>query len=320
MPRSGLERKCALSVCRLRLTVRCERIHREFVARQGLPGAGFAGRQPEEQMMKTRLWVTLAIACLLAVAALAPAALAQEKKSKPAAGSKTEQAMPPGCSMHGAGMGGAGMGAGEKGTGPGKAGCGMMGGGKGAAGMVGCFKGGAGLQCCGMQCSKGGAGRGGCGMHGGMGAGQCGPGMHGGMGAGQCGPGMHGGMGAGLCGPGLGCGNGLGIERLHELGLTPQQKTKLMDIHERWQRLAIQKQADIRIAMLDLQKLVCSEKPEKVRIDAAIDKVARLRAELAKSCIGARLEACSLLTPEQLKECREGALQGDEEEEEGSAD
>ena len=288
MPRSGLERKCALSVCRLRLTVRCERIHREFVARQGLPGAGFAGRQPEEQMMKTRLWVTLAIACLLAVAALAPAALAQEKKSKPAAGSKTEQAMPPGCSMHGAGMGGAGMGAGEKGTGPGKAGCGMMGGGKGAAGMVGCFKGGAGMQCCGMHGGKG-AGRGGCGM--------------------------HGGMGAGLCGPGLGCGNGLGLERLHELGLTPQQKTKLMDIHERWQRLAIQKQADTRIAMLDLQKLVCSEKPEKVRIDAAIDKVARLRAELAKSCIGARLEACSLLTPEQLKECREGALKDDEEEE-----
>lgn len=273
--------------------------------------------------MKTRLWVTLAIACLLAVAALAPAGLAQEKKSKPAAGSKTEQAMPPGCSMHGAGTSGAGMGAGEKGTGPGKAGCAMMRGGKGAAGMAGCCKGGAGMQCCkggagmrgcGMHGGMG-AGMGGCGMHGGMGGGMGGCGMHGGMGGGLCGPGMRGGVGAGMCGPGLGCGTGLGLERLHELGLTPEQKAKLGDIQERCERLAIQKQADVRLALLDLQKLVCSEKPEKLKIDAAIDKVARLRAELAKSCLGARLEARSLLTPEQLKKWREGALQDDEKEE-----
>jgi Spy/CpxP family protein refolding chaperone len=241
--------------------------------------------------MKTRLWVTVTIACLLAVAALAPAGLAQEKKSKPAAGSKTEQAMPPGCTMHGAGMSGAGMGAGEKGMGPGKPGCGMKGG-----------------MMSGGMCGPG--------MGRGMGHGMCGPGMGRGMGPAKCGPGMRGGMGAGLCGPGLGCGAGLGLERLHELGLTPEQKTKLGDIQERCARLAIQKQAEVRLALLDLQKLVRGEKPEKLKIDAAIDKVARLRAELAKSCLGARLEARSLLTPEQLKKWREAAKDDGEEEEE----
>jgi Spy/CpxP family protein refolding chaperone len=110
---------------------------------------------------------------------------------------------------------------------------------------------------------------------------------------------------------------GLGLERLRELDLSAEQKTKLQEIGERFMRSAIQKQADIRLAMLDLRKAVRDEKPDKMKFDAAVDKLARLRVDLAKSCFGARLEARAVLTPEQIKKWREAAMGEGEEEEEG---
>ncbi len=227
-------------------------------------------------MTKSKLWIALLVCGALSLTLLAPAGVAQEKKSKPAAGAKQEQAMPPGCGMHGAGAA-----PGKMGSDP--AGCAMMGGAPGAMGK-GCGKGGAGMGCCAMA-----------------------------GGGGMCGGGAMGrGMGAGLCGPGMGCGFDLGFARLRALDLTAAQKAKLADIRDRWARQAIQKQAEVRLALLDLGSLVRAEKPDKPKIDAAIDKVARLRAELAKSCVGARLEARALLTPEQLGKWRESALEGDE--------
>ncbi len=240
--------------------------------------------------MKARSWMAVVLGGMVVMATLAPAGQAQEKKTtKPATGTKSEQAMP-GCAMHGAGMA-----AGEKGADPGKPGCGMMGGGAAAMGKAGCCKGGPGMAGCGMRC---GGGMGMC--AGGMGRGP--------MAGGMCGPGMRGGMGADLCGPGLGCGSGLGLERLRGLDLSPAQKAKLAEIGDRWARLAIQKQADVRLAELDLAKLARDEKPDKLKLDAAIDKLARLRADLAKSCLAARLEARALLTPQQLEQWRGGAL------------
>jgi Spy/CpxP family protein refolding chaperone len=124
------------------------------------------------------------------------------------------------------------------------------------------------------------------------------PGM--GMGQGMGGPGM--GMGRGMGGPGMGGPLGPMCERLQ---LTEAQRGKLADIRDRQQRRGIQAHADLQIAQLDLRKLMHSEKPDGAAINAQIDRIARVRTELAKARVAGMLEARALLTPEQQKQLRE---------------
>ena len=238
--------------------------------------------------MKTRQWLVVALAALLAMAMLAPTGSAQAKKAKPKSGAtKVEQGMPAGCGMKGgaakgaaAGKPGCGM---EKGMGAGMSGCGMHGGGMKGGGM------GAGMGCCGMSSMAGGP-RGGCGMGG--------PGMGRGMGAGMCGPGM-----------GLGCGPGM----MRELGLSADQQKKIAEVCGRHQKQMIQSQADVQVAMVDLRQLARAETPDRAKLDAQIDKLSALRATMAKARVGALLEVRSMLTPDQLKKWQAGPM-GDEEE------
>jgi Spy/CpxP family protein refolding chaperone len=178
---------------------------------------------------------------------------------------------------------------------------------------------GEGMPGCGM---KGGMGEGmpGCGMKGGMGEGTPGCGMKGGMGKGMPGCRMNGEMGRGMeggpmrgpgMGPGMGAGNGRMM--LQGLDLTAEQQKKLADIRERQERLAVQAQADLRLATMDLQKLMRADTPDQAKIDAQIDRVAQLRAQMQKSRTATLLEVRAMLTPEQLKKWYEATM-GDEEE------
>jgi len=117
-----------------------------------------------------------------------------------------------------------------------------------------------------------------------------GMGAHRGMGMGR-GMGMHRGMGMGLGFAGL--------------DLTDAQRGKFAAIHERQQRRTIQAQADLKLARLDLRKLMKADAPSATAINAQIDRLARMRADLQKSHVATRLEARALLTPEQLKQLRE---------------
>jgi len=107
--------------------------------------------------------------------------------------------------------------------------------------------------------------------------------------------------------PGGGMRRGPGIAReLHEkLNLTDDQRTKMADIHDRRARAAIPIQGDLRIASLDLHKLMRADKPDLRAIDTQIDRIASLRASLQKSRVAARLEARAVLTPAQQKLMRE---------------
>jgi Spy/CpxP family protein refolding chaperone len=146
------------------------------------------------------------------------------------------------------------------------------------------FKGGDGG--CGAMCGAMGGGKGGCAMGGGMGLGQrAGMGMGRGMGMGQ-GPGMFGHM-------------------MQALDLSDAQREKLAAIHDRQQRRDIQARADLEIARLDLRKAMGAEKPEAFAINTQIDRVARLRSDMAKAHVASLLEARALLTPEQQQQMRE---------------
>jgi Spy/CpxP family protein refolding chaperone len=170
---------------------------------------------------------------------------------------------------------------------------------KGGMGKEGCCKSGE-MKGCGM---KGGTSMAVCVVPGGKGMPGCG--MKGGMGKGMA--------GGPMCGPGVGAGHGAMM--LHGLDLTSEQQKKVEIIHERAQRQMVQQQADVRIATMDLQQLMRAETPDQAKIDAQIDKLAQLRAGMAKSHTATLLEVRALLTPEQVKKFQAGPM-GDEEEDE----
>ena len=120
--------------------------------------------------------------------------------------------------------------------------------------------------------------------------------------------------GAGMRGPGPGMrrGGAKGAELRQKLDLTDDQKTKLADIHDRQARAAIPVQGDLRIASLDLRKLMRADKPDQRAIDAQIDRVAALRATLHKARVASMLAARAVLTPAQQKLMKEhrGGMMG----------
>lgn len=112
--------------------------------------------------------------------------------------------------------------------------------------------------------------------------------------------GMRRGMGRGPRGRGPGA-----AALREELKLTDDQKSKLADIRDRRARAAIPIQGDLRIASLDLRKLMRADKPDPRAIDAQIDRIASLRASLEKARVAGMLEARAVLTPAQQKIMRE---------------
>ena len=109
-------------------------------------------------------------------------------------------------------------------------------------------------------------------------------------------------------GPGMGRGQGMGerpADLARELKLSGEQREKLADIRERQLRRSIQARADLALARLDLRKLLHAETPSLAAVGAQIDKIARIRAELAKSRVASALEMRNVLTVEQRKLLRE---------------
>lgn len=117
-----------------------------------------------------------------------------------------------------------------------------------------------------------------------------GPGMRGGKG-------RHGRMGAGM--------RGHRQDVMARLNLSDRQKEQIRDIRQENQRRMIPLNARLQEARLDLRQLLEAESPNRTRIDAAIDRMADLRAEAHKARLATHLEVRSLLTEEQRKQLRE---------------
>ena len=136
--------------------------------------------------------------------------------------------------------------------------------------------------------------------------------------------GMHGGagMGPGGHGPGMGMGRGMGMRRgpggfgghgpmmFAMLDLSDAQKAKMRDIHEKQARAGIQARADMQLARMDMAKLMRSDNPDQSAINAQVDRMAKMRADMAKSRIATMLEARSVLTAEQRKKFDEMRANG----------
>ena len=96
-----------------------------------------------------------------------------------------------------------------------------------------------------------------------------------------------------------------GFGAIDRLDLTAAQREKLAAIRDRQQRDGIAARAELETAGLDLRKLMRAESPSQSQINAQIDRMAKMRADLQKSRVGAMLEARSLLTAEQREQLRE---------------
>lgn len=123
---------------------------------------------------------------------------------------------------------------------------------------------------------------------------------------------MHGAMGGVMHGGRRG---GAGMHqmmmaRFAQLDLSDVQRDKMRDIHEGMMRKNIQRQADLKLAMLDLHKAMSSDKPEPTAVNSQIDKVARLRADGMKAHFDAMMQAKAVLTPEQWKKVHSGGPMG----------
>jgi len=82
-------------------------------------------------------------------------------------------------------------------------------------------------------------------------------------------------------------------------GASDAQRDKIGDIRDAAMREMIRKEADVRIAEIDLRKLVEADKPDRAAVEEAIERIGALRTMMQKTQTLAMLDARDVLTPEQ---------------------
>jgi Spy/CpxP family protein refolding chaperone len=92
---------------------------------------------------------------------------------------------------------------------------------------------------------------------------------------------------------------------LRGLDLTDAQRKRIDEIVDRQMRQSIKARAELRIAQLDLRKLMRADTPDKRAIDAQIDRIGVMSSGMKKARVGVMFEVRTVLTPEQLQELKE---------------
>ena len=85
----------------------------------------------------------------------------------------------------------------------------------------------------------------------------------------------------------------------NRLNLTPEQQTKLKELMKNFRKDTVFLRNDIKVKRLELRALWTVPQPEKDKIIAKQKEIIDLTTQLKMKAIDFRLEACSVLTPEQ---------------------
>lgn len=103
-----------------------------------------------------------------------------------------------------------------------------------------------------------------------------------------------------------------------ELGLTEEQETRLRAVKTAFKKERITKKAAVDLAKVDLRDLLHSDQASMSEIEAMVNKMYALKAELRVASIKAAREAKAVLTPDQRKKLKalhrhhgEGSRSGD---------
>ncbi len=136
------------------------------------------------------------------------------------------------------------------------------------------------------------------------------------------GPGEMGMMGEGMMGGAMRSGTGgdrgpghegplisLMLNMKDQLGLSLKQVQALRDLRAAFEKEAIQRGAEIRVAEVELREALEQDKVDLGRVEALVRKTAGLRAELRLARIRTLEKGKGALTPEQLAKFREAGHQ-----------
>ncbi|MGB2696300.1 MAG: Spy/CpxP family protein refolding chaperone [Candidatus Zixiibacteriota bacterium] len=138
---------------------------------------------------------------------------------------------------------------------------------------------------------------------------KCGEMGHGAMG------GMCGGMGCGTMASGCSgkCGSGEKMERCkqgfmlccpEELGLTDEQVASLKSIKMNFMKDEIQREANLKLAKLELKELMATDKLDLAKVEKKIKSIAAMKADAKIACLKSCEKAKGILTPEQMEKCK----------------
>jgi Spy/CpxP family protein refolding chaperone len=106
-------------------------------------------------------------------------------------------------------------------------------------------------------------------------------------------------------GPRFGRGHdALPMEVLDQLDLTAAQRAKVSSLRDEAERSGIRLEADLRIAELDLRKLLEADSPDPREVEEAIERVGELHTQMRKTRVAAWLAVRSTLTAEQRAKLR----------------
>jgi Spy/CpxP family protein refolding chaperone len=99
-------------------------------------------------------------------------------------------------------------------------------------------------------------------------------------------------------------------DAFERLDLTDAQRGKLAEVRDKHRRAAVPIEGDLKLARMDLEKLMRSEKPDANAVSRQVDKISNLRAQLMKNRLTGLIEARTVLTPEQQKKLQEMRREG----------
>jgi Spy/CpxP family protein refolding chaperone len=103
----------------------------------------------------------------------------------------------------------------------------------------------------------------------------------------------------------MGAMRGRGRDVMAQLDLNDRQKEQIQTIKDAQQRRMIPIRASLEEAGLDLRDLMRADNPNQGRIDAAIDRLADLRADAHKERVKSMLQIRDVLTDEQKKKLKD---------------
>jgi Spy/CpxP family protein refolding chaperone len=95
-----------------------------------------------------------------------------------------------------------------------------------------------------------------------------------------------------------------------KLNLTPEQKTQIEKLRIEMQQKNIPLESKIRLARLEIEQVMLSEKPDKAKIAKQMKEISDLQLQVKLNALDHRFAVRGLLTPEQLKSWQEGRGHG----------
>ncbi|MFQ5706013.1 MAG: Spy/CpxP family protein refolding chaperone [bacterium] len=118
-------------------------------------------------------------------------------------------------------------------------------------------------------------------------------------------------MGDSMC-PMMGAGHmqGFFLNQAESLGLNDSQIEQLQKIKTTTQKAVIRKEADLKIANLELNELMTGMKAKRSDLETKAKRVEDLRSDIRLTEFKAQLDARAVLTPEQLKKTKSMKMSG----------